>query len=251
MLQSSLRKFNLRILRRWLSSFTKKEEGEFVLKIKNLTGFSPLNSSIYELAFRHRSANSTKKHQLNNERLEFLGDAVLSTIVAELLYIRYPDKNEGFLTAMRSKIVSRNNLNLIANQLNLKGLIASRIDGHKTAKSIGGNTLEALIGALYLDLGIDAARSFVSSTVMTESSKLMQLESHVLSYKGLMIEWAQKARKTVSFDLLDSWGQQHNKTFKIGLSLNGELISTGHGQSKKQAQEVAAKAAYEQLGLLA
>ena len=129
---------------------------------------SPLDLSLYELAFRHSSAsrqNSNSKPQ-NNERLEFLGDAVLGAVVADYLYQKYPNKDEGFLTSMRSKIVSRSNLNNIAKTLGIKDAVVSNLNKKKPAKSLGGDTLEALIGAIYLDKGILSAQNFIHNKII-------------------------------------------------------------------------------------
>jgi ribonuclease-3 len=218
--------------------------------LKPLIGYRPKKVGLYELAFRHSSASKKSvKTDKNNERLEFLGDAILSAVIAEYLYRHYPDKSEGFLTSMRSKLVSRTNLNKIADQLALHGFIVSKLTNRMKAKSLGGDTLEALIGAIYLDKGINSAAQFIHQHVLSEKRAFDQLENHVISYKGLLIEWAQKERKQIEFTLLDDWGKQHNKTFKMGLKLNSQLITTGRGTSKKTAEEDAAKKAFDQLNL--
>jgi ribonuclease-3 len=222
----------------------------FAAELKPLLGYRPKNTELYKLAFRHSSASKkTAKTDKNNERLEFLGDAILSAVIADYLYRHYPNKSEGFLTSMRSKVVSRTNLNAVAEELSLQNFIVSKINNHKRAKSLGGDALEALIGAIYLDKGIKYAANFIHMHVLSEKRAFDQMENHVISYKGLLIEWAQKQRKQIEFTLLDDWGKQHNKTFKMGLKLNDQLISTGRGKSKKVAEEEASKKAFEQLNI--
>ncbi len=222
----------------------------FADELKPLLGYRPKNLELYKLAFRHSSASKKSvKTDKNNERLEFLGDAILSAVVADYLYKHYPNKSEGFLTSMRSKVVSRTNLNDIAEELSLHGFIVSKLNNQKRAKSLGGDALEALIGAIYLDRGIDYAANFIHQHVLAEKRAFDQMENQVISYKGLLIEWAQKQRKPIEFTLLDEWGKQHNKTFKMGLKLNNELFSTGRGKSKKIAEEEASKRAFDQLNI--
>jgi ribonuclease-3 len=231
--------------------FSRLVNGErFAGNLKALLGFRPKKPELYKLAFIHSSASKTSsKTDKNNERLEFLGDAILSAVVADYLYKHYPQKSEGFLTSMRSKVVSRSNLNKIAENLKLNNFIISKLNNNKRAKSLGGDTLEALIGAIYLDRGIRHAALFIHQHVLSEKRIFEHLEKHVISYKGFLIEWAQKERNKVEFSLLNDWGKQHNKTFKMGLIMNDELIATGRGTSKKLAEEDAAKKACNQLNL--
>lgn len=230
-------------------SSRKSRDEKFLLAIKQLIGFKPKNLGLYRLALRHSSSNSTRQNTHNNERLEFLGDAVLGAIVSDHLYKAYPNEAEGFLTSMRSKIVSRSNLNNIGKKIGLEPLIVSRLDRQKGAKSLYGDALEAVIGAVYLDLGASYAKQFVHTNVLAAHVDLKSLESHIISYKGLIIEWAQKHHKAFDFKLVDSWGKQHSKTFKISLYIDGDAVATGLGASKKQAEETAAKTAFNILDL--
>jgi len=239
----------MRFLLRLFSFRESVEENGFVTSVQKLVGFKPLTISLYLLAFRHSSVDKSINRPQNNERLEFLGDAILGAVVAEYLYCQYPNANEGFLTSMRSKIVSRNNLNQIANQLQIETLIVSNLDKRKRAKSINGDTLEALIGAIYLDIGIDAASSFIKSRILGDAQSFSELEKQVLSFKSKLIEWSQKERKSLSFVPLNSWGSDHNKTFEMGVLLDEQLIGSGIGQSKKLAEESAAHLVFTNLQL--
>ncbi len=231
------------------SRFQKNGE-RFAVDLRELIGFKPKNLALYKLAFRHSSASNGKAKQINNnERLEFLGDAILSAVVADYLYNHYTEESEGFLTSMRSKIVSRQNLNSVSKSLGLERFIVSKLSNKRNAKSLGGDTLEALIGAIYLDLGQEEAANFIHQKILSEKRVFNELEQHVISYKGIFIEWAQKERKKIAFTLIDQWGKQHSKTFKMGLFLDNELIATGKGASKKRAEEDAAKKAFDELNL--
>ena len=229
-----------------LFSFRKKREGNLRAFLKDRLNVKAKDLNLYSLAFRHSSASQQlgKKNVQNNERLEFLGDAILGAVVADYLYQEYPGKDEGFLTSMRSKIVSRKNLNIVADKLGITGLVISKLDKKKPAKSVGGDTLEALIGAIYLDLGIKSCHLFIQQNILKTASGLESLENHIISYKGLLIEWAQKERKQFEFNLIDQWGKQHNMTFEMGLKIDDVLISKGKGASKKRAEEEASRKAF-------
>lgn len=230
----------------------KNREGDFFVFLRDVTGVKPKDTSYYKLAFK-QNANSNEFSEngvpQNNERLEFLGDAILGAVIADYLYQKYPEKDEGFLTSMRSKIVSRSNLNMLAKELGIVEVVKNSLGKYKPSKSVGGDTLEALIGAIYLDRGIIEAQRFVYSRIIKEHIYLDELEQHIISYKGLFIEWAQKERKQFEFTLLNQWGKQHNRTFKMGLMIDDALVATGKGSSKKRAEENAAKIAYLELSI--
>lgn len=228
------------------------EKGEFYHRIAQITGVQPKDLSHYELAVRHSSA-SKREHKSgwsNNERLEFLGDAILGSVVAEHLYHRYPDQDEGFLTSMRAKMVSRKNLNSVAESIGIAPLVVSKLDHKKPARSLLGDVLEALIGAIYLDAGMDQAREFITTKVIEDHTEFTHLEKQVVSFKSTFIEYVQANRSKHEFKLEDRWGKNHSLNFKIGLFLDGERISEGIGTSKKRAEESAAKAACEQLKII-
>ena len=228
----------------------KKKEGEFLTFIKRVTSINPHNISLYELAFQHGSSSRNRKNTIeNNERLEFLGDAILGAVVAEYLYKKYPDKDEGFLTSMRSKIVSRNNLNCVSKELGIYNLAIRKLDKKKPAKSIGGDTLEALIGAIYLDCGLEKTKFFIFSKIIENHDYVTNLEQHIISHKGLFIEWAQKERRSFDFKLTNQWGQQHDMTFEMALIMDESIVSVGHGFSKKTAEEAAAEKAFAALNI--
>lgn len=232
-------------------SFRANREGGIHGFLKRDLGIRPINVHLYELALRHSSASRKlgKKCVQNNERLEFLGDAILGAVIADYLYLKYPTKNEGFLTSMRSKVVSRSHLNDVANKLNITPLVISKLDKRKPAKSVGGDALEALIGAIYLDLGVKQAKSFIHSKILEGLVEVEALENTIISYKGLIIEWAQKERKSFGFSLVNQWGKQHSMTFEMALIIDHDVVCKGKGSSKKRAEEEAAKKAFSLLNI--
>jgi len=218
--------------------------------LKSITGVTPNNLKLYELALRHSSYNRKgTKQPYDNQRLEFLGDAILGAVVADYLYQKFPDKDEGFLTNLRSKIVSRKSLNRVAVNLRLHKYLKKNLDQNKPAHSIYGDAFEALIGALYLDRGINLARYFIINKIIKEYWSDSKLEDHIISYKSALIEWAQKEKIDYSFDVINQWGQKHELNFEVGVFFDKEQVATGKGTSKKRAEETAAKIAYDQLNI--
>lgn len=215
--------------------FSKKTP--FEKKLHVLLGYHPKEKALYRQALTHKSHK--KKSTAHNERLEFLGDAILDYVVAELLYNTFQDAREGFLTQMRSKIVNRKSLNKIALQIGINKLVRY----HKSAmhQSMYGNALEALIGAIYLDKGHRYAHYFVKNKLLLPNIDLLQLTKEVASYKSKVLEWGQKNKKAVVFKVTSSTGQDHNKRYKVALLLDNELVSEGSGTSIKRAEEQAAE----------
>ncbi|MFV0531995.1 MAG: ribonuclease III [Flavobacteriales bacterium] len=221
-----------------------EQDGIFYKKIKNVIGFSPQDISVYKEAFTHRSAskkNIQTGKKYNYERLEFLGDAVLSAVIAHWLYTEAPDEQEGYLTQMRSKIVSRKNLNHLGQRLNLKPLIYSKT---KDSKDILGDVFEALIGAIYEDMGYETCRKFIHGKIIKPFINLDQLENQISSYKSLIIEWSQKNKKTLEFVTLEEENAEDNIIFMSSLLINKKVIAKGRANSKKIAEEISAKRAY-------
>lgn len=218
------------------------------MEIKELTGIAPKNEELYKLALRHSSAShESTGARLNNQRLEYLGDAILGAVVADFLYKSYPSKGEGFLTSMRSKIVSRKHLNQLALQLNLHKLVVKRTARTAHAKSIYGDALEALLGALYLDKGYDETKRFIVERMILTKMDLDSMESRIASHKGAILEWGQKSKKNVRFEITGCWGESHLRRYEITLMINDEAVSTGNGSSKKKAEEEASRIAYKQI----
>ncbi len=229
-----------------------KQKDDFHHRIAHLIGFEPKDLSLYKLAVRHSSASkrSAESGWSNNERLEFLGDAILGAFVAHELYHQYPSQNEGFLTSMRAKMVSRKNLNQVASEMGLETLVVSRLDHNKKAKSLLGDVLEALIGAVYLDAGQAAAESFIRSRVIQNHKTFEDLENQVVSFKSTFIEYVQRKRLNHEFKLEKRWGKNHSLTFRVGLFVDDQRVAEGVGTSKKRAEEKAAEQACHQLGVI-
>ena len=226
---------------------------KYVRILKNLLGFVPGNLSLYRLAFRHKSvAQSIKKGVKNsNERLEFLGDAVLGSVVAEVLFKLYPYEDEGFLTELRSKIVSRANLNQLARKLGFEKLIEydSRIMGASRQGSLLGDAFEALIGAVYLDKGYDFTRNFLVNYIIKAHVDIHTLEQTETNFKSKLIEWCQRHGKDISFDLVSNGEGENVKLFTVNASIDGEIMGLGKEFSKKNAEKLAAERACEALGI--
>ncbi|GAB2986381.1 hypothetical protein GCM10027049_27170 [Mucilaginibacter puniceus] len=216
-------------------------------------GFVPGNLSLYRLAFRHKSvAQNVKKGVKNsNERLEFLGDAVLGSVVAEVLFKLYPYEDEGFLTELRSKIVSRVNLNQLARKLGFEGLIEydSRVLGSSRQGSLLGDAFEALIGAVYLDKGYNFTRNFLINHIIKSHIDIHTLEQTETNFKSKLIEWCQRHSKDISFDLIANSDGESVKLFTVQASVDGEIMGLGKEFNKKTAEKLAAEKACEALGI--
>jgi ribonuclease III len=224
---------------------------KYVKSLKNLLGFVPGNLSLYRLAFRHKSvAQSVKKGVKNsNERLEFLGDAVLGSVVAEVLFKLYPFEDEGFLTELRSKIVNRVNLNQLARKLGFEQLIQydNRMVNSTRQSSLLGDAFEALVGAVYLDKGYDFTRNFLVNHIIKSHIDIHRLEQTETNFKSKLIEWCQRHGKDITFELIDNKEGESNKLFTVQASIDGEIMGTGKEFNKKNAEKLAAEKACEAL----
>ncbi|MCL4134914.1 UNVERIFIED_CONTAM: hypothetical protein GTU68_027059 [Idotea baltica] len=211
-----------------------------------MIGFVPNHLSIYKLAFRHSSMSS---HTLkNNERLEFLGDAVLDSIVAHYLFLKFPKRSEGFLTEMKSKIVNRKQLGYIASQMAIQDFLQYDTDYVVLNNNILGNALEALIGAVYMDHGYNVTKTFVMQKIINKYIDLEILQNTDINFKSKILEWSQKLNRKVSFNLLSEKDTRGNrKIFEIEITLDGQRVATGKGKNKKTAEKMAAKKAIEEL----
>lgn len=223
-----------------------KEDGDFFLGMTTILGFKPKKLGIYKKAFLHRSMNKrdAKGNPLNYERLEFLGDAMLGTIISKHLYKKVPEGDEGYLTKMRSKIVSRKHLNELGKDLKLLDYVESRIPKSHFGDNIYGNVFEALIGAIYLDRGYVACEMFIQNKVIAPYVDIEQLEGKVISYKSLLIEWCQKQKKDFNYEVYEDTGNDELRHFAVKLSINGKLMAKARATSKKKAEEKASKRGY-------
>jgi len=224
-----------------------KKEVFFYRSLKKLLGFSPKDLQLYKKAFIHRSTREVDKKtglQINYERLEFLGDAMLSAVIASHLFQEVPSGDEGYLTQMRSKIVSREHLNELGRDFNLLLFVKSNVARSKFGDDIHGNIFEALIGAIYLDRGYRYCEKFIFYRVITPYVDVLKLEGKITSYKSLIIEWCQKQKKEFLYEVYEDTGNDPTKHFSVKLFLDDKMISKGRATSKKKAEEIASKRAY-------
>lgn len=220
----------------------------FEESVKNTLGISPTKMAIYYTALSHRSVKDTPEE--NNERLEYLGDAVLSAVVADYLFKRYPYKGEGFLTEMRSKMVNRQQLNDIAVKMGLKKItLFNKFDNSLRNSQIFGNTLEAIVGAIYLDKGYRKTHQWVLKQIVIPHMFVDDLELIDINLKNKLIGWASKNGKILAFDLVEEKLESGRRTFTINTVIDGEIITQGKGFNKKDASQIAAQTAIEKLGL--
>lgn len=236
----------------WFGLNPKDErEKHLYQSVKHLIGANPSNLELYRLAFLHASASResvSKTYKESNERLEFLGDSVLGMITASYLFKKFPFKDEGFLTEIRSRMVSRESLNVLGRKLGLEEVIEYE-NQRKTSlsrSSMYGDALEAFIGAVYLDKGFRFTQKFVTQKILAQYFDLDTVVQNNPNFKSLLIEWAQKEGKKVQFTL-DEEGAHHNKEFTAFVLLENEKIAEGKGYSKKKAEQNAAMKACDTL----
>ena len=213
-------------------------------------GFYPYNITLYEQALLHKSSSIKMKdgRWINNERLEFLGDAILDAIVADIVFKQFEYKKEGFLTNMRSKIVQRETLNKLALELGIDKLIKTSARNTTPNTHMYGNALEALIGAIYLDQGYRVSKRFIYERLIQEHLNIDTVAEQEANYKSRLIEWSQKQKISVNFDLIDSFVDENNTPiFKTAVTILGEQAGLGTGYSKKESQQKAAKEAFTRL----
>ena len=234
----------------FLSKFSRKDK--FSKNIKSIVGFYPGDVFLFKTSLVHKSAvhDSSTGFKESNERLEFLGDAILGSIVAKYLFDKFPGKDEGFLTKMRSKIVSRQSLNALAIKIGLNNLIIARLDKNSKTESIYGNAFEALIGAVYLDKGLEKCETFLLKKVIEPYISLDKLKNEETNFKSRIIEWAQKEKQDLAFEIIQEYGEGRGKEFEAVIILDGKQTTTGREKSKKGAEQKAAEKLCIELGLL-
>jgi ribonuclease III len=225
---------------------------KYIKVLKNLLGFVPGNLSLYRMAFRHKSVAVALKNgaKNSNERMEFLGDAILGSVVAEVLFKKYPYKEEGFLTEMRSKIVSRLNLNQLAKKLGLDEILEfdNRLVNFPNKQgSLLGDAFEALVGAVFLDKGYNFTRDFLINQIIKPHVDIHQLELTETNFKSKVIEWCQRHGKDITFELIANAEGENAKLFTIRVIIDGENYAVGRDYNKKNAEKLAAEKACEAL----
>ncbi len=227
---------------------TRRKEPYFLLSAA--LGFKPKNFEYYKLALLHKSSFVKDKsgHLLHNERLEFLGDAILDAVVADILYHRFTGKREGFLTSTRSKIVQRETLNKIALDLELDKMMIVCNKCHSHNLNIYGNAFEALMGAIYLDFGYAKCKHFMEKVVFQQYLNINKLAQKEVNFKSRLLEWGQRYKINIVFDLIEeTTDNENNPVFQTQIFVNGISAGYGVGFTKKESQQNAAKKALKKI----
>ena len=229
--------------------FRKHAGSLFKKSLKGVLGYTPSNISLYRTALTHRSVKEGSDE--NNERLEYLGDAILSSLVAEYLFKRYPYKEEGFLTEMRSKMVNRQQLNDIAIKMGLKKVtVYNKSDASLKTSQIFGNALEALVGAVYLDKGYKKTGAWVGKRIIMPHMFMDDLELLEINHKNRLYGWSNKNGKNLEFETINEHLENGRRLFTIAAVINGKIIAEGKAFNKKDASQIAAQRAVERLGII-
>ncbi|MDD4225340.1 MAG: ribonuclease III [Mariniphaga sp.] len=224
---------------------------EFYLVLKDLLGFYPSNLKLYDLAFIHKSASvqDSQGNMVNNERLEFLGDAILGAVIADFLYNRFPQQDEGFLTKTRSKLVNRSFLTRLTLDMGLDVFIDSNTTKNVDKSHIYGDALEALIGAIYLDQDYQKAKYFVTKKILSKYVNLNEIENKDSNFKSQLIEWSQKNKKEIRFETIEepSKDKNYKPRFISVIWIENKEMGRGNGTSKKEAQQNASHEALRKI----
>lgn len=237
-------------MRRWASRIFHlfHPDKDLLVQLEHLLGFTPRHLPYYQLAFTHRSNGEVVLD--NNERLEFLGDAILGAVVAEYLFKKYPYQPEGFMTEMRSRMVRRESLNAVALRMGLNKMVNYNQQDRGLSRShIFGNALEALVGAVYLDVGYTRTRSFILKGIVKAYMDIDVIEATDTNHKNKLLSWAQRGGRKVVFDVVNEQQEGARKVFTIAVMLDGEEVAKGTGYNKKEASQVASLKAIEAIGV--
>jgi ribonuclease-3 len=236
----------MNIIKKIFTKSRSTEDGIFFNSIEKILGFPPTDLNNYRKAFTHRSSNklSSDGNPINYERLEFLGDAMLSAVIAAHLFNKAPNGDEGYLTKMRSKIVSREHLNELGKDYKLIQFIESKVPVQHFGENIHGNIFESLIGAIYIDKGYTSCENFIQKKVILPYVDISRLEGKVISYKSLVIEWCQKEKKAFHYDVFEDNAIDGQRLFGVKLSIDNKVIAKARATSKKKAEEKASQRAY-------
>ncbi len=222
----------------------------FSSRLKKILGFRPSDLRIYEMAFIHKSATHTLPDgtQINNERLEFLGDTVLDTVLSEFLFEVYPDANEGELTKIRSRIVNRQMLNKLSLSIGINNLLISHLDKNNPTQNLYGDALEALIGSVFVDRGYSRTKRFIINSIIKNHLDLRKIVTTETDYKSQVFQWAQKLNRQISFNYIEDYDFINKKSlFTTTLKIDHEIFGEGSGTSKKEAEQMASLQAWNKI----
>ncbi|HNP20351.1 MAG TPA: ribonuclease III [Fulvivirga sp.] len=245
-----------RAAKRFINTFRKKSKKDkrLITAIVTIVGSKPLNLNLFRLATRHSSVATTniKGQKDSNERLEYLGDAILGAAVADYLFKKYPFKDEGFLTELRSRIVSRESLNDLGKKIGLNQLVQYDSSKHDklSHKSIYGDTLEAFIGAVYLDRGYEFCKAFILEKLVIPHYNLQMIVDSTINFKSKLIEWTQRENKELQFEIISVKDEKHHKEFVAEVLIDNKAMGKGFGYNKKKAEQDAAQKTLVLLGLI-
>jgi ribonuclease-3 len=218
--------------------------------LRKILGFKPGNLRLYEIAFIHRSASYTLPdgNKVNNERLEYLGDAILNAILSDFLFEKFPDANEGFMTKIRARIVNREVLNQLAFSMGINKILVSNVSSNHSTKNLFGNAFEALLGAVFLDKGFRKTKKLFIKNVLNKYLDLNQIVNTDTDYKSLVFEWVQKNKVNLIFTYNEEYDFNLKKSvFSTTLFLNKEEFAKGQGASKKEAEQEASSLAWRRI----
>ena len=233
----------MNLIKKILGFLSKKDKDPFFIQLTELLGFEPQNTHLYHLAFSHKSMGKN-----NNERLEFLGDSILDAVVSDIIYKHFPHKNEGDLSKLRSKMVSRNMLNKLGTKLKLLDFLQFKA----TKATIGqanfeGNALEALIGAIYLDQGYLKSKDFVLNQLIKPHIDWLTIENEIIDHKSLLYSYVQKENKTLEFEVVKEDANNFSQRFHVVAKIDNKILAEASGKSKKIAEQKAAKICLEKI----
>ena len=238
------------LFRRRINGTYLQDKREFASRLNKILGFRPGNLKLYEIAFIHRSATFTLPDgkKVNNERLEYLGDAVLDAILSDYLFEKFPDANEGFLTKIRSRIVNHDVLNQLAISIGINKILISKISSIHLTKNLYGDAFEALIGSVFLDKGFKKTKKVFIKNVLNKYLNLSQIVKTDTDYKSLVFEWVQKHKSNLVFTYNEEYDFNLKKSvFSTTLIIDKQEFGEGHGSSKKEAEQEAASQAWKRL----
>ena len=227
-----------------------RKDKELYFSLYQILGFYPHEISYYKMALMHKSImhRNAKGKPMNNERLEFLGDAVLDAVVGDIVYKHFPGKREGFLTNTRSKLVQRDTLNKLAQEMGINQLILSSGHSYSHNSYMGGNAFEALVGAVYLDRGYNVCMEFMQKHILSQMINIDKVAYKEVNFKSKLIEWSQKNRVKLDFVQVEQEKDKNGSpVFTYKVVIEGIEGGTGKGYSKKESQQIASKLTLEQL----